>query len=198
MAINIEKHPADEIAKALSRATGIISSITNCFDAESGQFDLGNKFVFEALANIENMLSNAGANLAHVYERCDLTLLDSPQATDDDEHTEIQPPTDENVDIPHAPDTIPFVGYFGGSTSAERLSQKLDRILEKMPVTEHEQPAMREFLDRPARTYGEFLDKLTAMADAAAYQVHNRHGDNDELLPVLEGLRADVMALKSA
>ena len=51
-----QKHPADEIALALLRAGGILSSLTNCYDADGGEFAIDASFLAEAIRSAEQII----------------------------------------------------------------------------------------------------------------------------------------------
>jgi hypothetical protein len=80
------------------------------------------------------------------------------------------------------------------SQEVSRLSSNLDSILDTLPDN-IQAVTVEQMIDHPAQSYQELLEKLTAMADAAAYQTPSEEGS---LLPILESLRADMMRLKTA
>jgi hypothetical protein len=229
-----DKHPADEIGKALLRAGGILTSIANCYDRSGTAFVVSTPFVAEAITAVEAILSKAAESLAQLYENCDLTLLSvSEGATTETNESEVQPETQtQNIEESWAlepqtpepmapelqteklPDNLPdkqsdkqpdgaFIGQFGQAGSTSRLAQKLDSILETLPPAreylrpEDMMPRPEDMIEQPAQTYEELLEKLTAMADAAAYQAHKKDQPTSPLLPMLESLRADLLRIKT-
>lgn len=211
-----EKHPADEIGKALSRAGGILSSLTNCYDRNETDFQISVGFMFEAVTAVERLLGQASAELTKLYQSYDLSkLTEASQAAPVDAelegHFESAYARVEAIEEPettHEPlifnrqvesetsEDPQYLGFFGPSEQVSKLASRLDNILEAMP-TKVRTASSDELLDRPAVTYNELLEKLTAMADAAAYQAHQSPSDNQTLLPVLENLRADMLRIRS-
>lgn len=219
------KHPADEIDRALGRAGALLSALTNGYDKDAGQFDVGHNFVFEAISNVERMLTAANEALGALYEGYDLrpvgtaeaeALLAAQANLAANMGTETQlasgPGTQgilgafnassvgalgalDSAIGPSDP-SAPFIDFMNSPEPVSRLSDRLDAILERFP---REEPTVeKEEPPTPAAsTYAEFLDKLTAMANAAASEA-KRAGKQDTLLaPVLESLQADVKRLRS-
>lgn len=216
-----EKHPADEIGKALSRAGGILSSLSNCYDKNDSDFQISVPFMFEAVSAVEKLLGHASEELTKLYHSYDLAKLSSnvtPSAieieleenaglTDGELHNnEAQEEADQPLSFQRHTEAVsvditneepPYLGFFGPTEQVSRLASRVDRILGSMPQRPP-QVETNELRDRPAVTYNELLEKLTAMADAAAYQSHQTPGLNQNLLPVLEALRSDVMRIRTA
>lgn len=220
------KHPADEIGKELLRAGGILSSLTNCYDRQEGVFDLGHGFVFEALSNVERMLTQAGEALRLLYENYDLEPIgenkedtaavstDAGLSAENQESllgsggvvslgsatAEISTQDDDGddglEDKDAADGTRPFIDFMQSSAPVARLSDRLDEILERFP---REQAFLKAApaADTSSKTYAEFLDKLTAMADSAAIEAMRAGKKDQALAPVLESLRADVRRLRA-
>jgi hypothetical protein len=174
-----EKHPADEIALALSRAGGILTSLHNCYDRQETSFAIGLPFVVESIIAIESILNRANTAVISLYENYDLSPLQ--RVPEPAPIQEVAPPTEDVLEP-----------YFVLQPSvASRLASKLDEIIETLPTPEY--AVMNDHLqDSPARTYDELLTKLIAMTDAAADK--NTHRDN--LLPLIESLRADVERMR--
>ncbi len=136
-----EKHPADEIALALLRAGGILSSLTNCFDADSGEFAIDASFLAEAIRSAEQIIFKANDNLTSLYQDYSLELM--PVAAD-------HGPTEINLA------EISNAAQQKSKEEGSRFSRKLDTIIEDASLTESS-----EQYDDPAQTYEEFFDKLT-------------------------------------
>ena len=214
-----EKHPADEIGRALSRAGGILSLLSNCYDKSNSEFQIGVPFIFEAVLAVEKLLSQSSGELTKLYQSYDLGLITVSQAeVQHHEPTELSEATTETDQqlSPEEPceDETPLAfqrsenlsessensyrGYFKPTEQVSKLASRLDNILEAMPA-QSRSSIPDNLLDRPAQTYNELLEKLTAMADAAAYQAHQQqNNNNDKLLPVLENLRADMLRIRTA
>jgi hypothetical protein len=211
-----EKHPADEIGKALLRAGGILSSLTNCYDRNETDFQISVGFMFEAVTAVEKLLGQASGELTKLYQSYDLSkLTDALHAQSAgaavEEHLEpsfIEPELHEEPEVAYEPlvfnrqaepktlEDPQYLGFFGPSEQVSKLASRIENILEAMP-SKARTTSPDELLNRPALTYNELLEKLTAMADAAAYQAHQSPNDNQTLLPVLENLRADMLRIRT-
>ena len=211
-----EKHPADEIGKALLRAGGILSSLTNCYDKNETDFQISGPFMFEAVSAVEKLLGQASGELTKLYHSYDLSKLSGEihaelAGVEVEEHLEtsyVEAEEHEDAETPseplifsrqagsETPEEPQYLGFFGPSEQVSKLASRLDNILEALP-TRARTGSPDELLDRPAQTYNELLEKLTAMADAAAYQAHQSPNDNHTLLPVLENLRADMLRIRT-
>lgn len=216
MAAIEEKHPADEIGKALSRAGGILTSISNCYEKTDSDFQIDLSFIFEAVIAVENLLARASDQLTSLYRHYDLTKVSEQNAASsiEPEHCE-----EQHVETSHGESNEPLnfppvyrplranpasnealatpnLGLFRPNEQVSRLASRLDNILETLPIRQRA-PTPHELIDKPAATYNELLEKLTAMADAAAYQAHQSPSQNHNLLPVLEKLRADMLRIRS-
>jgi hypothetical protein len=214
-----ERHPADEIGKALSRAGGILTSLTNCYDKNDTDFQISVQFMFEAVSAVENLLGQASQELAKLYSSYDLNKIsnlseNTPQTAPEAEYsqsnndhvigaddlrynfdgsTQDKQHQSENV-VPAAEPQ--YLGFFGPTEQVSRLANRLDSLLETMPARQVAVTA-NDFIDKPALTYNELLEKLTAMADAAAYNAHQGQDNGQSLLPVLENLRADMLRIRT-
>ncbi len=212
-----EKHPADEIGKALSRAGGILTSLTNCYDKNNTDFQISVQFMFEAVSAVENLLGQATDQLAKLYNSYDLGKIsdqteiiqtpgsetDSPLVNYDtgvvEQHYNLDGSTqDQHVqtEITSEANEPQYLGFFGPTEQVSRLANRLDSLLETMPAKTVVANAS-DYIDRPAVTYNELLEKLTAMTDAAAYNAHQGQDNGQSLLPVLENLRADMLRIRS-
>jgi hypothetical protein len=210
-----EKHPADEIGKALSRAGGILTSLTNCYDKNDTDFQISVQFMFEAVSAVENLLGQATEELAKLYSSYDLNKIshETENSTSHEagyiqsyhdnsaieQHSGLDGSTTdthlqtENVSEATEPQ---YLGFFGPTEQVSRLANRIDSLLEAMPAKATAVGA-NDFIDKPAGTYNELLEKLTAMADAAAYNAHQGQDNGQSLLPVLENLRADMLRIRS-
>lgn len=210
-----ERHPADEIGKALSRAGGILTSLTNCYDKNDTDFQISVQFMFEAVSAVENLLGQASAELAKLYNSYDLSKIShqGDNSTENDysqvsynnsaitaEHEEYRDSStqaiiDQTGSVPEATEPQ-YLGFFGPTEQVTRLADRIDSLLETMPA----RPAAisaNDFIDKPAMTYNQLLEKLTAMTDAVAYNAHQGQDNSQSLLPVLEDLRADMLRLRT-
>jgi hypothetical protein len=74
MPIDEYEHPADALAVALSRASGILASVSNCYNDKAGEFALNDPFVVHALRTVETFIGDASSSLASLYRRYDLSV----------------------------------------------------------------------------------------------------------------------------
>jgi hypothetical protein len=175
--VDIHKHPADELGLALSRASGILSSIENCYDNAEEVFATSTAFVAEAVRAVEQIISQANANLADLYSNYSLQPLDEQDLV-------VSLPIHEPIQTPN-----PFVEKLFVSDDSAKLSNKLDSILSTLP---QQNSSPHNQFDQPARTYDELLYKLTAMTNVAS-----QNANEESLLPMLENLRADMLRIRS-
>jgi hypothetical protein len=171
-----DKHPADELALALSRASGILSSIANCYDPSQSEFATSAAFVAEAVTAASDILTKANANLGQLYSNYSLQRLD-------DQDLVVTLPLRNEVAAHN-----PYEEKIVPRSAVAELSNKLDTILSVLP---EERPFAQR--DQPARTYDELLYKLTAMTNVAATQQNSE----SDLLPMLESLRADMLRIRT-
>jgi hypothetical protein len=185
-------HPADEIGKALSQARGILSSLANCYDRPEERFVTGSTFIAEAVAAADEILAKASNHLASLYENYDLNVASGDQDGEEAEDFEDEVEATSKVVLPddHLPSSF---GLFGRHPSVNHLANKLESIVESMPPAP-EPLRPEQMVEQPAQSYEELLEKLTAMADSAAF--HTGQSDN-ALLPVLESLRDDMLRMRS-
>lgn len=209
-----QKHPADELGRVLARANGILTLLSGCYEKSEARFDTGNAFVFESITAIEAMLNTATDALARLYQTCDLSVVREAEQAVQEPAIEISPVPQMSAPTPTMPIPAPahmelqlpaaqiaqhnfggsYLGFFGPAESAANLAERVDSILINMPL----RPRLRqtEIMDKPAESFDELLEKVTALADVAAYQAHQTHQDTG-LGTALEGLRADLIKLRS-
>ncbi len=212
-----EKHPADEIGKALSRAGGILTSLTNCYDRNDTDFQVSVQFMFEAVSAVENLLGQASAELAKLYSSYDLNKISQqtenthsiPLEFEFSQHNDDQGGGNQQYNLDgsrqdqhHQTKNVSeatepqYLGFFGPTEQVTRLANRIDSLLETMPA-KPTVVAASDIIDKPAVTYNELLEKLTALTDAAAYNTHQGQDNGQSLLPVLENLRADMLRIRS-
>jgi len=209
------KHPADEIARALSRANGILTVIGGCFDKQSGQFAIGTSYLAESITAVDSLLNAATAALARLYQTCDLSVIreisevQTQGFASEEAGVNVQPaPIVEEV-VPAADATSQYsrpaaqaaaaakTGYLAAFGPTEATASLVERAESIVPVFKVAQHSKREaLLEQPALTYDELLAKVTAVADQAAFQAHSSPTERS-LLPALEGLRADLLKMRS-
>jgi hypothetical protein len=171
LTIGEDKHPADEIGLALARASGILSSIANCYEPGRGEFATGAAFIAEAVSAAESIIAKANRSLDQLYSNYSLLPLDEQDLIVElPRHVQAAQETAVSQFIPRSP--------------VSELSQKLDNILSVLPEVPFDQ------IDQPARTYDELLYKLTSMTNAAS--------QDDEMRPMLESLRNDMLRIRTA
>ena len=205
------KHPADEIGKALARASGILAVLSSCYDRQTQSFETGSNYAFESILAIETIVVNAASALEKLYGDYDLTPITG----------EAEIPPEIPVVATRSPaailkDSDALNGYFGRAAHAHNIeTANLNSYLSSFGPSEHvprlvdraEQAAGHSFtfetkpgrapaVERRAENYDELLNKLTTVAHRAAAFEH-QPGFEDKLLPALEDLRADILRLRS-
>lgn len=68
-------HPADALAVALDRASGLLAVLTDLYDENRQSFAGGNSFVVHGFSTARELIDEAGRALADLHDKCDLTLL---------------------------------------------------------------------------------------------------------------------------
>jgi fructose-specific phosphotransferase system component IIB len=189
-----EKHPADEIALALSRAGGILSSLSHCYNASATDFAIGASFIAEAIKSTEAILAKASESLTKLYHDYSLDALHEEPQIDEIEAVE---PAEEEIPVL---DISRIKNRSNGSNSFSQpmpLPKRLNRLdmMQRIEDDEVENVTVEQMIDQPAETYQELLEKLTAMADAASTQ---QNSAENSLVPILESLRADMLRMKTA
>lgn len=71
----IQVHPADVLAKALERASGLLNVLGQLFDGERETFSGGNTFVAHAISTSSTLVADAKSALDDLHYSCDLTVL---------------------------------------------------------------------------------------------------------------------------
>lgn len=198
MELGEEKHPADEIALALSRAGGILSSLSHCYNAGNKDFAIGSAFMAEAIKSTEDILLKANESLTRLYQDYSLASFQDEQA---DELVRSAAASFETTAENNS--ELDFVGVrrnSGGSNykSVSELASMVSNDIEDDLDDQSEDDSnatVEQMIGQPAQSYQELLEKLTSMVDAASYRSAE---DDTQLLPVLESLRSDLLRLKTA
>jgi hypothetical protein len=73
MGIETTEHPADRLALALSRASGIVASVAHCFSDKSEDFAVSSAFIAHALKTVENFITEASTSLTELDLEFDLS-----------------------------------------------------------------------------------------------------------------------------
>jgi hypothetical protein len=206
------KHPADELAKSLARAGGILTLLSGCYEQDSGSFATGNSFVNESIVAIEALLNQANEALGRLYQSCDLTMVRpsnvstaeavprvgqalEPVPATVESFVYVAPRAEATLRAPPSAPQITagsYLSFFGPGDQNAKLADRLDSVLVRPTAV----TAVVDITERPAESYDELVQKLTAVADKAAFQAHQLPSDRS-LVPALEGLRADLIKLRS-
>jgi hypothetical protein len=167
MKLESTQHPADKLALALTRASGIVASVANCFSEHDENFAVNAVFVAYALRSVDTFILEAGTALSNLNRDYDLSL---PRA---DLEKSVR---EETVGVPpRAPEPVEDyeVDELGGSTVPD------------IQFTEQ------------AHTYDELLRKVTAAEVFAANQDTNDGQVKRDLVPLLNSLKEDLLRLRS-
>jgi hypothetical protein len=176
-------HPADALATALDRVSGLLAVLGDLYNPRSDNFSGGNEFVVHALSTASSLAIDARSALSDLHQNCDLTLISS-DATEDQVASDI------------VAEVEPVSGTLLADTAAEPLKWTIDRGLtpasSPIPTPVSEQ-------DQFAKSYLELLRKLTAAeVFASEQQALAAPGSTTDLLPLLRGLREDFQKMHKA
>lgn len=166
-------HPADVLAKALERASGLLGVLSQLYDADREVFSGGNSFVVHALATSSALVGEAKDALSDLHYSCDLTLLNNSADTE----TVIEMSFADRAPMESQLDDFVSVGTV--ETQTEDLAPQQE--------------------EQVAQTYLELLRKLTAAeVFAAEQQALSVPGSSPQLLPLLQSLREDLEKIHTA
>jgi hypothetical protein len=164
MRIDTTEHPADRLALALSRASGIVASVAHCFSDKSGDFAVTAAFIAHALKTVDTFIGEASNSLTDLNRDFDLSI---PK----------------------------------GEVAAQTLSDIQGAVTTLAPQDEicaYEDDASNRFReDGTARTYDELLAKVTAAEVFASSQAEQSVSQQNDLVPLLNSLKADLLRLRS-
>ncbi len=166
------EHPADKLALALSRASGIVASVAHCYSERTADFSVSLVFIAQALKTIENFINDADDSLGDLNRDYDLTIPKPDLATD------AQPGDPE---IRGAVATLtPHDDAVVAETANDDLEPFIDLTNEDV-----------------ARTYDELLAKVTAAEVFASNSAQYAANSENDLVPLLSSLKADLLRLRS-
>jgi hypothetical protein len=168
MKLESTHHPADKLALALSRASGIVASVANCFNEHDENFAINAMFLAHALRTVDTFIIEASTALNHLNRDYDLSL---PRAELEDSVRQ------ETILAPLAEDIAPDDDYEADLVDADMV------------------PGL-DFAER-ARTYDELLRKVTAAEVFAATQDASAAQGKNDLVPLLNSLKEDLLRLRS-
>jgi hypothetical protein len=176
----IQVHPADVLAKALERASGVLGVLGQLYETDQDSFVSGNAFVAHAISTSSALIAEAKTALEDLHYSCDLTVLNSVA----DSETVIEMNFGENASPPTVAEVVIPTEQF--ETQPEPQAAE---------VTTASPPQEEQI----AQTYLELLRKLTAAeVFAAEQQALSVPGASTQLLPLLRSLREDLQKIHSA
>lgn len=188
-------HPADALALALDRASGLLAILGDFYNPVKDNFASGNSFVSHALTAASGLLIDARSSLMDLHDGCDLVMRDSV--------------ADAEAVAPEEPEE-PLVTFTRSSPVKMQSPSPIPMPTQSWPEPEvvyHAAPAARaEAQPAPARamseqehfakSYLELLKKLTAAeVFASEQQALSMPGTGTDLLPLLRGLREDFQKM---
>ncbi len=150
------EHPADRLAVSLSRASGIVASVANCFNDHKADFAVTAAFVAHALKAVDSIILEASDALTDLNLEYDLAVKMA-----------------QEPEIP-----AKEVSGFFAEDNHEAVSDDYDSQSDR------------------ARTYDELLQKVTTAEIFASNSVTSDSAEN-ELVPLLNSLKADLLRLRS-
>ena len=169
-----QKHPADSLALALQRSSGLLMSVGELFESDRERFAGGEAFVAHAISTVAEMLVEARNALADLHYACDLTLLEPTQSDQVETQIEVAEDVANDDDV-----TEPEHVYV----------PEIEKAAVNMQA-----PAANS--DEFAQSYLDLLNKLTAAeVFAAEQQALSAPGTRPDLLPLLKSLREDLQKI---
>ncbi len=173
-------HPADALALALDRASGLLSVLSDLYNPSHDSFASGNGFVMHGMTTASGLLSDARAALLDLHEGCDLVLRDTVAEAEMDVRAEVD---DSIVTFTRATPEPAWTD----TAAAEPAAPQSDYKSATAAVSEQ---------DQFAKSYLELLKKLTAAeVFASEQQALSVPGSGADLLPLLRGLREDFQKM---
>jgi hypothetical protein len=179
-------HPADALATALDRVSGLLAVLGDLYNPRSDNFSGGNEFIMHALSTASSLAVEARGALSDLHNNCDLTLI---------------VPAD-NQDVTEAaivPDVEPVRDSASVELPIEPLKWTIDRGGDRADVAPKVAAPTVSEQDHFAKSYLELLRKLTAAeVFASEQQALAAPGLATDLLPLLRGLREDFQKMHKA
>ncbi len=177
-------HPADALATALDRVSGLLAVLADLYNPRPDHFSGGNEFVMHALSTASSLAVEARGALSDLHSNCDLTLI-APVDSDDVSETA------------NGPDIEPVAESASVEKPLEPLKWTIDRGISRADVEAAlPLPAPVSEQDQFAKSYLELLRKLTAAeVFASEQQALAAPGSSTDLLPLLRGLREDFQKM---
>jgi hypothetical protein len=176
-------HPADALATALDRVSGLLAVLGDLYNPRSDNFSGGNEFVVHALSTASSLAIDARSALSDLHNNCDLTLITAVDIENVTEAASAEPVTDV------AAAELPL----------EPLKWTIDRGLNRAEAAPTVAVPPVSEQDHFAKSYLELLRKLTAAeVFASEQQALAAPGSTTDLLPLLRGLREDFQKMHKA
>lgn len=193
MTVGEQKHPVEDLGRALMQAGGILTSMTNCYEKSEGRFSVETSFIAEAMSALNNILSRANDSLTRLYQQYDLEQLSRVETPETIVVPELA--SQHHVNGSEHADAS-YLGFFSRHSQVSRLATKLDAIAARLPVVPPPPVPPDDIADEPAQSYEELVEKLTMMSDAVAYQSQNNGVIDAGIVPMLDSLRNDIIRLQ--
>jgi hypothetical protein len=177
-------HPADALATALDRVSGLLAVLGDLYNPRSDNFSGGNEFIMHALSTASSLTVEARGALSDLHNNCDLTL--------------IMPADIQDVTgAPSVPDVEPVSDAATVELPVEPLKWTIDRGVNRSEAAPAAAAVSEQ--DHFAKSYLELLRKLTAAeVFASEQQALAAPGSTTDLLPLLRGLREDFQKMHKA
>ncbi len=164
MRIDTTEHPADRLALALSRASGIVASVAHCFSDRSNDFAVTGAFIAHALKTVDTFIGEANSSLTDLNRDFDLSM-----------------PKEE-----------------AALRSMNNIQGAVATLAPQDEIGAYEDDASNRFRDDgTARTYDELLAKVTAAEVFATSHESQSVTQQNDLVPLLNSLKADLLRLRS-
>ena len=178
-------HPADALATALDRVSGLLAVMADLYNPRSDNFAGGNEFVMHALSTASSLTVDARGALSDLHSNCDLTLMAPADSADVEMNANVP-------DVGPAPVEVPVEPM---KWTIDRGVTRAEAAPAPEPVPQPEPTPISE-QDHFAKSYLELLRKLTAAeVFASEQQALAAPGSSTDLLPLLRGLREDFQKM---
>ena len=173
-------HPADALAAALDRTSGLLTALMALYDADAEGFVGGNSFIVHGVSTASELIEEAGRALAELHEKCDLSV-----------RTGVAKAEPEVVAEPVAiAPTAPPAPVIVAKMPVPGTRPKPPPSIAAAVATLEEAGSVPE---RPVQSYRELLGKVT-IAEVASGPPKPAEAPSStaELLPMLKALRKDM------
>ncbi len=127
MKLESTHHPADKLALALTRASGIVASVANCFSEHDDNFAVNAVFIAHALRTVDTFILEAGTALNNLNRDYDLSIpraeLEKPVVSEP--VVDVAPLTEDYEDDDLANSNVPDIHFTEQARTYDELLRKV-------------------------------------------------------------------------